>query len=365
MVKKVKNFEKIFLSFFLFIFLIPIAVAPVPAADPLSEDTGSITIDPLTGNVILPGNVTYPLGTACTQNAQCNSGYCVDGYCCSSACSGSCNNCNVAGHLGTCTDVNTLCAKTDSSCYCSGGSCKACGSGATCTASYTCYSPGGGGGGGGGATTTTLPPVIQGATIPNISANGTGQASFTGLPITDISIKSKNNVTNVRITITKTDAQPATVAIGAPGETYAYLSIDKANITDSDITEVKIKFKVEKSWIANNNIDVSQIALYRYVNGQWIKLPTVKLSEDSTYIYFESTSPGLSVFAITGQHLVTTTTIPSVTTTRISPTTTTQPTGAGWTSTLITVLIITAVVIIVIAVALVRRSAKKHMAAAS
>jgi len=364
MVKKVKNFEKIFLSFFLFIFLVPLVLAA-----PLHEENGSITIEPLTGNVVLPGNVTYPLGTACTENAQCNSGYCVDGYCCDSGCSGSCNNCNVAGHLGTCTDVNTLCAGTDNSCYCSGGSCKACASGATCTVAQTCYSPGGGGGGvGGGTTTTTLPPVIEGANIPNISAGGTGQASFTNLPITDISIESKNNVTNVRITITKTDAQPGTVAIGAPGQVYAYLSIDKTNITDSDITAVKIKFKVEKSWIANNNIDVSQIALYRYVNGEWTKLPTVKLSEDSTYIYFESTSPGLSVFAITGQQLATTTTQPpgpGQTTTTIQPTTTTKPTAPIEPTTLATVLVIAAVVIIVIAVALVRRSAKKHMTAAS
>lgn len=175
----------------------------------------------------------------------------------------------------------------------------------------------GGAGAGLGTTTTTLPAVVQEANIPNISAGGTGKVSFTNIPITDIAIEVKNAVQNVKITIIKTDAQPATVAIASPGQTYAYLSIDKANINDSDITNVKIKFKVEKSWISSNNIDITKIALYRYSDGQWTKLPTVKLSEDSTYIYFEATSPGLSAFAISGELMptakatTTTTTIPS------------------------------------------------------
>jgi hypothetical protein len=65
-------------------------------------------------------------GNTCTYAGGCTSGFCVDGYCCNEACSGASEDCNVAGHLGTCTS----------------------------TAAPATTVPGGGGGGGGVATTT-------------------------------------------------------------------------------------------------------------------------------------------------------------------------------------------------------------------
>jgi len=44
-------------------------------------------------------------GTACASGTTCSSTYCVDGYCCNSACSGTCQACNVSGNIGTCANV--------------------------------------------------------------------------------------------------------------------------------------------------------------------------------------------------------------------------------------------------------------------
>ena len=84
---------------------------------------------------------------------------------------------------------------------------------------------------------------------------------------------------------------------------------------------MKINFKVAKSWISENSIDVSTIVLSRYSGGVWNELPTTQTGEDDTYFYFEAISPGLSFFAITAQQVVatTTTTIPTTTTTTIPP----------------------------------------------
>lgn len=242
---KHNEIEMLFLFPFLFVFLISTVVA-----NPLSQDTGSLIINPITGNVVLNGSV----------------------------------------HATT-TTTTTIYEGT-------GG-------------------PGGPGGTGGlpGTTTTTLPPIVEAESVNSIPNGTSGNFTFQTLPITEVLVTVNDTVSNVQLSISETSTAPATVAIGAPGFTYAYLTITKTNITDKNISNVKIDFKIEKSWIVANGIDISTIALYRFVDGSWVALPTVKLSEDATYVYFEAESPGLSVFAITGQKvttttLVTTTTIP-------------------------------------------------------
>ncbi|MDC3956593.1 hypothetical protein [Polyangium jinanense] len=75
----------------------------------------------------VPSNPNRPVNAACNENggtvcngagackkapaqtcggaAECLSGHCVDGVCCNAACSSTCMACNVAGSVGTCTNV--------------------------------------------------------------------------------------------------------------------------------------------------------------------------------------------------------------------------------------------------------------------
>jgi PGF-pre-PGF domain-containing protein len=164
-----------------------------------------------------------------------------------------------------------------------------CPSGWSCK-TYTCYTSGGGGGGGAPAEITPKP----------ISAGGTGVFGYTDplLSIVNVSVTVNRSVTYAKITVSKSTISPGSVAIGAPGYVYQYITITKTGINDSDITHVKIVFKVEKSWIAANNIDSSSIKMYKYIDGSWVAQPTTKIGEDSAYIYFEATSTGLSYFAV-------------------------------------------------------------------
>lgn len=230
---------------------------------------------------------------------------------------------------------------------CSGATQISGGAGSGTCQSSACSAPSGGGGstgGGGGAaattttiattttlstTTTTLPPPITETTIVTQITPQQPAIIETKNPddvkIEKIEIEVTNPVNNVEVTITRTFSQPTDVAISASSATdekvYTYLKIEKTNIDDSDVKNVKIRFKVEKSWLTNNNIDASTVALKRYENGVWGTLTTNKVSEDGTYVYYEAISAKLSVFAIIAKQLpaptTTASTISAVTTTTV------------------------------------------------
>ncbi|WP_011307171.1 PGF-pre-PGF domain-containing protein [Methanosarcina barkeri] len=60
-------------------------------------------------------------------------------------------------------------------------------------------------------------------------------------------------------------------------------------------------FKVEKSWIEDNNIGQASITLNRYNDTKWDSLSTSLSGEDDTYLYFITETPGFSPFVITGK----------------------------------------------------------------
>jgi PGF-pre-PGF domain-containing protein len=146
------------------------------------------------------------------------------------------------------------------------------------------------------------PPRLLSVKIPLITPEAPARVEIENAVITELEISVLHTVENVRITIQESADKPAEIAIGAPGVIYRYLEIIKENITDNDISSVTITFRVEKAWIEGENIDENTIALKRYdpENGEWVSLPTVKVDEDATYVYFSATSPGLSYFAVSG-----------------------------------------------------------------
>ena len=59
---------------------------------------------PANVNVNVPRN---PLGTACSLNTDCTSGFCTDGVCCDSACGQTCYSCALQAALGHCAALTT------------------------------------------------------------------------------------------------------------------------------------------------------------------------------------------------------------------------------------------------------------------
>ncbi len=66
--------------------------------DPANECAGALNCD---GN----GACLKALGAACGAGSQCDSANCVDAVCCDTTCGALCKACNLAGTLGTCTNI--------------------------------------------------------------------------------------------------------------------------------------------------------------------------------------------------------------------------------------------------------------------
>jgi PGF-pre-PGF domain-containing protein len=134
---------------------------------------------------------------------------------------------------------------------------------------------------------------------PNESASITIEKE--GIELTKIQIKVKNRVNNVEIRIKKLKDKPEGVT-KAMGKVYQYVEITSKNIGEN-IERINIDFKVNRTWIKNNNIDPSTIALNRYSDNKWERLSTTLTNETKDYIYYSAESPGFSVFAISGEIL--------------------------------------------------------------
>ncbi|TES83424.1 MAG: PGF-pre-PGF domain-containing protein, partial [Hadesarchaea archaeon] len=167
-------------------------------------------------------------------------------------------------------------------------------------------------------TLETTPPPPKGAltaTIGTITAGTTGSADFTryAIAVTKVRITAAGTVSNVRVNVVVHATKPAGVtAIALP--VYSYLDIT-TNVGAAEVREATIGFKVSRSWITQNSIDERTIRLLRY-GGEWQALSTSLVGTDSTHVYFEATTPGFSLFAVTGERRA----VPPVVTPPTAPT---------------------------------------------
>src|SRR3989338_1972169 len=237
------------------------------------------------------------------------------------------SNGNTCQFAGACTGgycVHNICRASSTHCgdsYCDSGE-----TAASCSADCgTVVGSGTSGGNGGLAAATTTPTAeavteaaveeavaepkvvetvgetkIEGETIiqtyNQISADSpvTFDVSISDVSVTSVSVDTRTTVKNVEIKITKIDSAP----VPAPtGIVYQYFQVDKTNIENSDVERATIKFKVPVSWINENDLQPSEVALKRYTD-KWNDLPTTEISRDSDAVHYEANTPGFSYFAI-------------------------------------------------------------------
>jgi len=123
-------------------------------------------------------------------------------------------------------------------------------------------------------------------------------------PIDQLMIKTKQALENVETILEVFDERPQEITVKLPtGQiAMAYFSIDFENAAPEDIEIGHITFKVDQDWLEDNSIHKWSVVLSRYDPEleQWIALPTKRVDEDSSYVYYTSPITHFSYFAISG-----------------------------------------------------------------
>ncbi|MBN1502390.1 PGF-pre-PGF domain-containing protein [Candidatus Woesearchaeota archaeon] len=119
--------------------------------------------------------------------------------------------------------------------------------------------------------------------------------------VDEIKVKAKEDTSSFKITVTKITQKPSSIP-ELSKESCCFVKIDAANIDYDEVESITVRFPIEKKWLVDNKLDKATVKLNRY-STQWEELETNYLSEDDSYFYFESVTPGFSIFAVTADEV--------------------------------------------------------------
>lgn len=149
--------------------------------------------------------------------------------------------------------------------------------------------------------TRTTPPeqTEEARTIEFLEAGGNASLTFNKTEITRLVITANQTIHAAKVAVEPLE-RPLNIT-NVSGIPYRYFNITATNMSPMDIRLATIEFRVNRTWIADNNIDEATITLYRYTAHNWSALPTTKVNEDNASSYFASETPAFSLFAIAGE----------------------------------------------------------------
>jgi len=162
-------------------------------------------------------------------------------------------------------------------------------------------SSGGSGGGGGGGGGSLLAGGLQ-DTVNHFwkslekGSTGTVKIRNREFSVSEIDFKVGKDSENVELSVIRLESKPEGVSdLAGDLAVFQYFEVDTKNL--EDIEEASMRFEVKKSWFDSENLDKNSVALYRHT-GQWDKLKTEFLSEDSFSAFYLADVPGFSYFAV-------------------------------------------------------------------
>lgn len=169
--------------------------------------------------------------------------------------------------------------------------------------------PGNGGAAGGGGG------VISGEPFENIEFSETQEADLRmGIPITfrfrdprhvvyEIVITANTSAGLTGAKIEQLKSTSGLVSSPLPGTIFKNVNIwlgSSGFAVPANIREGKVRFRVNNSWLDNENVDANTVLMHRWDGSKWISLGTRLISSDETFTYYEAMTNTFSHFAVRG-----------------------------------------------------------------
>jgi PGF-pre-PGF domain-containing protein len=153
---------------------------------------------------------------------------------------------------------------------------------------------------------TTVYDMPTGGKYVSKEARARNWCQVTGAlaPVEKLLIKTNKALKDIGTTLEISEQQPPEALVMLPFGQIAktYMTITFENAAPEDIELGHTTFYVEKEWLEENSIHKWSVSLYRYSPelNKWLALPTKRVKEDDTYIYYTATVTRFSTFAISG-----------------------------------------------------------------
>ena len=171
-----------------------------------------------------------------------------------------------------------------------------------------------GGSGGGGAGVISPEPIgnIDQYEIMEEYLGANVPASYIlttpGIVISEILITPAKNfgITSIRVELLK-DLSGIEGITEPAGTVYKYANIwagAKELEGEEGVIDAYIGFRVETSWLVDNNLEENSVKLLRWDGSKWVSLETTPKSRDYNFVYYESKTSGFSPFAIVANPVI-------------------------------------------------------------
>lgn len=172
-----------------------------------------------------------------------------------------------------------------------------------------------GGGGGGGGSLEPPAPVVEknqqsdGSVLADIRNGQAGTsidiyipseqaARVSGSTFESVEIELQRDSSHFKVSINTFESRPSTTPTDPDGVAVkSYLQVDKQLITNEDIKQATIRFRLAKEQLSEFS-SPKNVVLYRYHDGSWQTLETTYVGQDDGQYVFKAVTPGFSVFAI-------------------------------------------------------------------
>lgn len=120
------------------------------------------------------------------------------------------------------------------------------------------------------------------------------------IPVREIIITASTNAGTISVQVELLKDISTISTQPAPGIVYRYLNIwvgTRGFAVPENIKEAIIKFRVENSWLNDNNLQASDISMLRWNTG-WSQIETREVNRDADFTYFEAKTNAFSPFTI-------------------------------------------------------------------